>query len=517
MIGRKLLNRYEIKEQLGDGSTATVYKALDTRLGRQVALKILLPHVRESTRNRFFQEALAAAHLNHPNIMAIYDIGDDAEFHFLVVEFVDGMSLANYIPSPVATVINFGRQIASALQYAHDHQVIHRDIKPANIKVTPNGVVKIMDLGLALPRDAQRVTAEGMVIGTPAYLSPEQAQGYTLDHRTDIYSLGIVLYEMATGHLPFDSDEIPALLLQQVKQPAPPLRLIAPDVPVDLEKVILKTLEKNPSRRFQSCEALGNALEAVLNGSPTVTSESTAARPSTGELQTDARRATQPTGTVRRAKPTVRVMLADDHTILRRSLASFLQQNDEFLVVAEASNGDEALQQVKATLPDVLLLDLNMPGRGGLDVLPSIRAEAPNVRVLILTGREEDWYIMRALRTGAHGYLLKTTDENDLLDGIRKVLQGQTVLGQGVAERLVANMGGDAGAGALTATEKQVLLYVAAGLENPDIAKQMQITQHLIIETLATAMDKLGAGDRHSAALTALRLGLIELSAVQDL
>jgi len=186
MIGRKLLNRYEIKEHLGDGSTATVYKALDTRLGRQVALKILLPHVRESTRNRFFQEALAAAQLNHPNIMAIYDIGDDADFHFLVVEFVDGMSLANYIPSPVTTVINFGRQIASALQYAHDHQVIHRDIKPANIKVTPNGVVKIMDLGLALPRDAQRVTAEGMVIGTPAYLSPEQAQGYTLDHRTDI-------------------------------------------------------------------------------------------------------------------------------------------------------------------------------------------------------------------------------------------------------------------------------------------------------------------------------------------
>lgn len=519
MIGRKLLNRYEVQEHLGDGSTATVYKALDTRLGRQVALKILLPHVRETTRNRFFQEALAAAQLNHPNIMAIYDIGDDEEFHFLVVEFVDGMSLANYIPSPATTVINFGKQIASALQYAHDRQVIHRDIKPANIKVTPSGVVKIMDLGLALPRDAQRVTAEGMVIGTPAYLSPEQAQGYSLDHRTDIYSLGIVLYEMATGHLPFDSDEIPALLLQQVKQPAPPLRLIAPDVPADLEKVVLKTLEKNPARRFQSCAALGNALEAVLNGSPAITSEAAITRPpdSMTPPQTDSKRATQPTGTIRRARPTVRVMLADDHTILRRSLASFLEQNDEFLVVAEASNGDEALQQVKATLPDVLLLDLNMPGRGGLDVLPAIRAEAPNVRVLILTGREEDWYIMRALRTGAHGYLLKTTDENDLVEGIRKVMQGQTVLGQGVAEKLVATMGGDGAANTLTATEKQVLLYVAAGLENADIAKQMQVTQHVVIESLATAMDKLRAGDRHSAALVALRLGLIELGAVQDL
>jgi DNA-binding NarL/FixJ family response regulator/tRNA A-37 threonylcarbamoyl transferase component Bud32 len=517
MIGRKLLNRYQIQEHLGDGSTATVYKAVDTRLGRQVALKILLPHVRESTRNRFFQEALAAAQLNHPNIMSIYDIGDDEDFHFLVVEYVDGLSLASYIPSPPMTVINFGRQIASALQYAHDRQVIHRDIKPANIKVTPGGVVKIMDLGLALPRDAQRVTAEGMVIGTPAYLSPEQAQGYALDHRTDIYSLGIVLYEMATGHLPFDSDEIPALLLQQVRQPAPPPRLMAPDLPVDLERIILRTLEKNPARRFQSCEALGNALQAVLTGSPSATAETPKPAAPSADGQTDAKRATQPTGTVRRARPTVRVMLADDHTILRRSLASFLQQQDDFLVVAEASNGDEALQQVKATLPDVLLLDLNMPGRGGLDVLPNIRAEAPNVRVLILTGREEDWYIMRALRTGAHGYLLKTTDENDLVDGIRKVLQGQTVLGQGVAEKLVGTMSMDSMGGPLSATEKQVLLYVAAGLENVEIARQMQVTQQVVIESLASVMNKLGAGDRHSAALAALRQGLIDLNAVQDL
>ncbi|MBC7813696.1 MAG: serine/threonine protein kinase, partial [Burkholderiales bacterium] len=264
MIGRKLRNRYEIQEHLGDGSTATVYKALDHRLRREVALKVLLPHVRDTTRKRFFQEATAAAQLNHPNIMAIFDMDEEDGQDFLVVEYVEGVPLSYYIPAAVDVVVTLGQQMAIALQYAHDHHIIHRDIKPANIKVTPDGQVKIMDLGLALPREATRVTADGMVIGTPAYLSPEQAQGLKLDHRTDIYSLGIVLYEMATGQLPFDADDITALLLQQVKQPPPPPRLLSPNLPPALEAAILKSLEKNPVKRFQSCKAMASALAAVL-------------------------------------------------------------------------------------------------------------------------------------------------------------------------------------------------------------------------------------------------------------
>lgn len=515
MIGRKLKDRYEIQDHLGDGSTATVYKALDTRLGRQVALKVLLPHVRETTRKRFFQEAKAVAQLNHPNIMAIYDISEDGEYHFLVVEFVEGQTLTNYIPSPPQTVVNLGKQMAEALGYAHARQIIHRDIKPANIKVTPTGQVKIMDLGLALGREATRVTAEGMVIGTPAYLSPEQAQGHALDLRTDIYSLGVVLYEMATGHLPFDADEIPALLLQQVKQPPPPPRLIAPDLPVELERVILKTLEKNPVRRFQNCEALAAALEVAIVPEkpvedatqprrPTSTSTSAEAKPGTGRLG-------------RRSKPTIRVLLADDHTILRRTLASFLESRDDFVVVGEAPDGDQALKQTLALLPDVLLLDLNMPGKGGLEILPTVRAEAPNVKVLILTGREEDWYIMRAMRAGAHGYVLKSGDEQELIDGIVKVTQGHMVLGQGVAERIVGGMLGGEGQGILNVTERQVLLYVAGGFDNTEIAKHLQLSQTVVIETLAQAMNKLGAQDRFEAAVTALRQNLIDLDELHDL
>jgi DNA-binding NarL/FixJ family response regulator len=355
-----------------------------------------------------------------------------------------------------------------------------------------------------------------MVIGTPAYLSPEQAQGHTLDHRTDIYSLGVVLYEMATGHLPFDADEIPALLLQQVKQPPPPPRLIAPDLPVELERVILKALEKNPVRRFQSSEALASALDGVVmkDAPPSVSDDTTQPRKPPSD---DPNHPTQGARiTPKRSKPTIRVLLADDHTVLRKSLGAFLESRDDFVVVGEAGDGVAALKETLALLPDVLLLDLNMPIKGGLDIIPSVRSEAPNVKVLVLTGREEDWYIMRALRAGAHGYILKTADENELIDGIIKVTQGQMVLGQGVAERIVTGLvGGDADL--LNVNERQVLLYVAGGFENADIAKHLQLSQAVVIETLARAMNKLNAEDRNQAAMSALRQGIISLDEIHDL
>jgi serine/threonine protein kinase/DNA-binding CsgD family transcriptional regulator len=500
MIGRTLRNRYQILELLGDGSTATVYKAVDKRLGREVALKVLLPHVRESVQKRFFQEATAVAQLNHPNIMAIYDMDEEGGTHFLVVEFVEGDSLARYIPSTPEMVVNLGQQIAMALHYAHERDIIHRDIKPANIKVTPGGVVKIMDLGLALPREAKRVTADGMIIGTPAYLSPEQAQAMALDRRTDIYSLGVVLYEMATGQLPFSSDDIPALLVQQVKQPPPPLRIINPDIPMAMESVILKALEKTPARRYQTAEALAQALQASISPEAPVNPPTIPARPVTAPL----------------SRPPLRLVLADDHNILRRTLVSFLSERDDMMVVGEAADGEAALQQVLALQPDVVLLDLNMPIKGGLEVLPEIRHGVPSAKVLVLTGRDEDWYITQALRAGAHGYILKSANENDLIDGIRKVAQGTLVLGSGVAEKVVT--------GALRGTneklsqdERLIMLLVAAGHDNDAISARLNMPMTMVVETMAGAMDKLGAKDRHAAALKALRRGDILLEELHDL
>ncbi len=512
LLGVKLNGRYQVLEHLGEGATSTVYKGLDTLLGREVALKVLLPHVRETTRKRFFQEAMAAAQLNHPNIMAIYDRGDDNDRSFLVIEFVDGETLTYYIPSSPDVVVALGVQIARALDYAHEREIIHRDIKPANIKVTKDGQVKIMDLGLALPREAQRVTAPGMVIGTPAYISPEQAQGLPLDRRTDIYSLGIVLYEMATGQLPFNADDITALLLQHVQQPAPPPRLIIPDLPRALESVILKTLEKKIDRRFQNARGLADSLIAALPDAPNAADSMTtiAKRPIWAKAQTDILR----DGTSNKA---TRIVMADDHTLLRRTLASYLEQHDEFVVIAECSDGDSALIQTIAIQPDLLILDLNMPGRGGLDILPEVRAKAPKVKVLILTGRDDDLYIIRALRSGAHGYLLKSTDEQKLLESIRKVLDGEIVLGKGVAEKVVSGLLTGRDKKYLTEVENDMLLYVAKGYSNEQLTEVLNLPMTGVIETLANVMEKLGVRDRNAAALRALATGQLVLEDLHHL
>jgi serine/threonine protein kinase/DNA-binding CsgD family transcriptional regulator len=519
LIGTRFNGRYEIRDYLGEGATSTVYKGFDTLLERAVALKVLLPHVRDTTRKRFFQEAMAAAQLNHPNIMAIYDRGDDNGRSYLVIELVDGEALSEYIPSAPEAVVNLGGQIARALDYAHERDIIHRDIKPANIKVTPEGNVKIMDLGLALPREAKRVTAPGMVIGTPAYISPEQAQGQKLDRKTDIYSLGIVLYEMATGQLPFNADDITALLLQHVQQAPPPMSSIATNIPLGLESVILRALEKSLARRWQTGRALAEALDACLpnaahlsniGGDELATSQR---RPEWAKtLQTDRLTPHQPP-----RKPTIRVALADDHTLLRRTLSSFLESTERFIVVAEASDGDSALAQVLATTPDILVLDLNMPGKGGLDILPLIRQQAPTVKVLVLTGRDDDDYIMRALRSGAHGYVLKNTDEQKLIESINKVLDGEIVLGRGIAEKVVGGLLGKPQQERLSEIELQVLMHVARGYENNQIANVLNLSQMDVIEVIASIMGKMRVRERNAAALKAVRDGMLDLDALQNL
>ncbi len=503
MIGRLLRKRYQIDSLLGEGSTATVYRATDNRLNRMVALKLLLPHVNESARKRFFQESQSVAQLNHPGIMAIYDIDEEDGKIFLVIEYIEGALLSDFVPSAPSEVIDLGQQIADALHYAHEHNIIHRDIKPANIKVTPEGQIKLMDLGLALPREAKRVTAAGMIIGTPAYLSPEQAQGLTLDHRTDIYSLGVVLYELATGNLPFASDDISALMLQHVKQQPPPLRSFNPDLPIALENVIMKALEKNPARRFQTADALSRALAVAI-------------RPdSAADLPTKSAYSITPEPPVTR---TIRIFVADDHTVLRRSLISFITQHDEYVVVGEAGDGEAALRDALQLEPDVILLDLNMPIKGGLEILPSLRNRLPNARVLILTGRDEEWYIMRALRAGAHGYLLKSSNEDELLDAIHKVSQGQLVLGRGVAEKVVTGMlRSPDDHDKLNDIERQIMLYVASGYENEAIAARLEMPLTDFIEALASALDKLNSKDRYAAALQAVRRGDILLEELHEL
>ena len=503
MIGRILSRRYEILSLVGEGATAIVYRARDRKLNRIVALKVLLAQARPTTQQRFLQEAYASAQLQHPNIMSIFDLDEDAGQQFLVVEYIEGTPLGDLIPVDLPTVVSVGAQIARALHYAHEQGIIHRDIKPANIMVMPSGQAKLMDLGLALPREAKRVTAAGMIIGTPAYLSPEQAQGHALDRRTDLYSLGIVLFEASTGRLPFNEDDIQTLLLQHVREAPPAPRSLNTKMPPDLEAVILKALEKAPSRRFQTADAMARALDAVSFEEAV-----------SDARQTDEEVDVRQTSTGRAAAGPIRLALADDHRILLIALVALLGEHPEFLVVGQAGDGASALQMTIEQKPDVLLLDLNMPVRSGLDVLPDIKRVSPKTKILVLTGRNEDFYIIQALRAGAHGYLLKSAAEADLVDAIKRVMQGQLVLGAGVAEKVVSGM---LQGTPLSEDERRLMLYVAAGMDNDAIAERMHRPLPAIIELLAHAMDKLGARDRNAAALAAMRNGYILLDELQAL
>jgi DNA-binding NarL/FixJ family response regulator/tRNA A-37 threonylcarbamoyl transferase component Bud32 len=505
MIGRKLNNRYEVIELIGEGATAAVYRGLDTRLQRTIAIKIMFPYVDSTTRKRFQREALAAAKLNHPSIMGIYDVDEEDDQPYLIIEHIKGRPLFSFIPSAPNVVVNFGRQICLALDYAHQQGLIHRDIKPANIHITPDGQVKIMDFGLAISGESKRLTATGRIIGTPAYLSPEQAQGLTLTPRTDIYSTGVVLYELATGVLPFDADDIGVLLLQQVKKQPKPPKDIVPEIPEELQRVILKALAKQPDARFKTAGEMANALAAAAQHRDlTVDTDAVAERIEQVQLEEAEKQAA--------ADKVIRVALADDHRILRASLAVFLDDTEGIEVVGQADDGAQALALVRELEPDVLLLDLNMPGTGGLDVLPEIRETLPNIKVLILTGRDEDSYIMRALRAGAHGYVLKTTDEDALVQAVQDVAEGHVVLGHGVAERVVQLMTyEERPREGLSEIEETILLGVAAGLTNDQIAERLRIDPQLVAAQLVTLIEQFGAQSRSEVALIALRRGVISL------
>lgn len=519
MIGQTLNGRYRLDAMIGEGSTAVVYKATDIRLEREVAVKVLLPHVHDTTKKRFQREALAAAKLSHNGIMGIYDVGEDGNHQYLVVELITGQPLHALMPAQAKDVIEIGYQICQALEYAHRVGLIHRDIKPANIYMTDDRQIKLMDFGLAISHsgDEKRLTALGTIIGTPAYLSPEQAQGLKLDPRTDIYSLGIVLYELLTGQLPFDADDIGSILLQQVKKEAEPPSKHVDHVPPALEDIILKSLEKKREARFRSAEEMAEALQtAKFDGNTSITGEVHAVDSSGSEpaTETDQELSTGHLETLEANKltPLVRIVLADDHGLTRQSLAYFLGDIQGFSVVGQGSDGQEAYEAVAKEEPDVLLLDLNMPGTSGMAILPRIRAEFPDVKVLVLTGRDEQTYIMEALRAGAHGYVLKTSSENDLAQSIREVMTGRLILGRGVAEKVVDYlMERDVQDTPLNGTEQDILTCVAAGFDNAEVGRRLGLGEMDVARYLMEIVDRLEVSSKTEAALVALRAGWIRL------
>ncbi len=273
MIGRVFNNRYQITERIGIGGMAEVYRAQDNVLGRMVAVKVMLPQYAADPdfTQRFKQEAAAAANLQSPYIVNVYDWGQDEGVYYIVMELVRGSDLKTAISQRGAInqrkVAEIGAQVCQALSVAHGLDIIHRDIKPQNIMVQPDGNVKVMDFGIARAKNSVKAQTSS-VLGTAHYISPEQARGKDLTAASDIYSLGIVLYESTTGRLPFDAPDAVSVAMKQVSEQPAPLREIKPDIDPALEAIIMKALSKNPDERFATAKDMRLALNDYLAGRP---------------------------------------------------------------------------------------------------------------------------------------------------------------------------------------------------------------------------------------------------------
>ncbi|MFJ7184703.1 Stk1 family PASTA domain-containing Ser/Thr kinase [Lysinibacillus xylanilyticus] len=271
LVGKRISDRYKIIELIGGGGMSNVYLAHDMILNRDVAIKILRYDFtnEDELHRRFQREALSATSLTHPNIVSIYDVGDDGDLHYIVMEYVQGKTLKQYIqefaPISPARSVHIMKQLTSAIANAHENHIIHRDIKPQNILMDAEGNVKITDFGIAMTLSATSFTQTNSVLGTVHYLSPEQARGGTATNKSDIYALGIVLYELLTGELPFSGESAVSIALKHLQSETPSVRAFDATIPQSLENVVLKATAKDASHRYSTVEEMQADLETVLS------------------------------------------------------------------------------------------------------------------------------------------------------------------------------------------------------------------------------------------------------------
>lgn len=390
-----LIGHYRVVSTLGQGGMGAVYLADDTQLGRRVALKVLPPEFAADPdrMHRFVQEARLASALTHPNVATIFEIGQQDDLWFLAMEYVDGRPLAARIqegPLKFPELAPIGMQVADALDDAHSKGIIHRDIKPANLMITPRGHVKVLDFGLAKlqtnetrPDETQLLTSAGMVVGTVDYMSPEQALGRDVDFRTDIFSLGVVLYEMATGRLPF-SGSTPSETMARILQAQPDaIARFNYEVPEGLDRTIRKCLEKDRARRYQSARELLVDLKNLERDSGAAQAAAATAIPAAGRGRIGA-------------------VIVDDEELARNLLREYLGSSREIEILAECANGFEAVKAISERKPDLVFLDVQMPKLDGFEVLELIGRD---VAVIFVTAFDQ--YAMKAFDAHAVDYLLK--------------------------------------------------------------------------------------------------------------
>ena len=502
---RRIGNRYEIEKLIGGGAVGRVYLGHDTQTGEAVAIKELMSdwvaHAPESV-ERFRREGEALRKLNHPNIVKVLAALEENDQHYLVMEYVGGGSLADLLKRqpqlPIERVIAIGLELSDALSRAHHLDIIHRDIKPGNILLAEDGTPRLTDFGLAHIRSYPALTTAGQLLGTFQYLSPEACENQPLDARADIWSFGVVLFEMLTGQLPFDGDSPIEIIHAIQNQPVPEVTWYRKEAPAPLAELIHRMLMRDRPVRLASARLVGAELEALQRGA---------------RVSPQPDRAISPSPIKPPTSPKIKVLLVDDHAVVRQGLRTFLELQDDMTIVGEAVNGLEAIEQAKQSQPDIVLLDLVMPKMGGVEATPQIIAASPQARVIILTSFGEDDQVIPAIRAGAQGYLLKDIPPRDLVQAVREAYLGKAQLHPDVAKKLMSAIATPAAAppvpeSDLTERELEVLGLIAQGLNNHEIAQKLTISEKTVKTHVSNILGKLHVEDRTQAAIYALKKGL---------
>jgi serine/threonine protein kinase len=449
VLAGAVLGHFRVGEVLGKGGMGVVYRAVDEGLQRVVALKVLAPAVAAmpDRRSRFLREARAAAALSHPNIAAIHEVGEDGGRVFIAMELVEGQTLKTRRAAglPLDEALRLAREVVRGVAHAHDRGVVHRDLKPDNVMVSPEGQVKILDFGLAKrlgpgegdddgPHAEASVTRSDQIMGTPGYMSPEQAMGRPVDHRADIFSFGAMLYELTTGSAPFSGTAIERLIATTRDEPAPPAALNARISPA-LERLILRCLARRPEDRYPNARALSDELDVVIAAS---SARAPAAPPSLAPVSSKAPApvssgtptpvssrvpapapsapgATSPGSSPRPAAGTAkpRVLVVDDEP---SNLDTMRRSFRKDLVMELASSGREAVQLLKEDPFDVILTDYAMPQMNGVELLREAQALQPRAGRIMITAHAELAEVRAAKSAGLVAVvIMKPWSRDDLL------------------------------------------------------------------------------------------------------